>query len=106
MLILNATNVLADDPLLIQSSSQRWHFSEKLWVPHPWRCSAPEAQGSLVGDSPAPGRGWGWIICKVPSNPRHSIIINKKANEAENYHPCLWVQGIQTLNSIIGLVSR
>ena len=30
---------------------------------------------NLVGGNPAHCRGWNWMICKVPSNPSHSMNI-------------------------------
>ena len=52
---------------------------EKLWMPHPWKCSRPgwmgPGQPELVGGSPAHGRGWGWVIFHVPSNLRHFMVL-------------------------------
>ena len=48
-------------------------------VPHPWRHSRPGWRGpgqpELVGDSPAHGRGWGWVGFEIPSYLGHFLMI-------------------------------
>jgi len=53
---------------------------EKLWLPHPWKCSRPGWMG--LGATWSSGRcpclwqgGWSRMIFKVPSNPNHSMIL-------------------------------
>jgi len=51
--------------------------------PHPWRCLRPSWMGSWAawcGWQPALGRGWGWVIFKVLSNPSlMSVWFNEQA---------------------------
>ena len=56
---------------------------EKLWLPHPWRCSRPGWMGPWAAWSSIKQEGWwpclwqgGWsfMILEVPSNPGHSVI--------------------------------
>ena len=57
---------------------------ERLWMPHPWRCSRPGWMGSWAAWSSIKHRGWwpclwqgDWrfMILEVPSNLGHSVIL-------------------------------
>ena len=62
-----------------------WHrLPERLWMPHPWRCSRPGWMGPWAVWSSIKCGGW-WpclwhkgqnlMILWVPSNPSHSMIL-------------------------------
>ena len=74
----------------IKGKSQReWQGAgtgcpERLWMPHPWRCSRPGWMGPWAAWSSIRYEGWwpclwqgGWslMILQVPSNPSHSMIL-------------------------------
>ena len=55
---------------------------ERLWIPHPWRCSITRLDGALgsLGEcqmwrlvAPPAAREWNVMILGVPSNPSHSM---------------------------------
>ena len=57
---------------------------ERLWMPHPWRCSRPGWMGPWAAWSSIKCGGWwpclwqgGWsfMILEVPSSPGHSVIL-------------------------------
>ena len=58
---------------------------ERLWMPHPWRCSRPDWMGPWAAWSSIKCGGWwlctwqgGWrfMILEVPSNPGHLWLCN------------------------------
>jgi len=62
---------------------------ERLWMPHPWRCSRPGWMGPWAawagmkwgGWWPClQQRGWSFVILEVPSNPSHSVVCDSVRN--------------------------
>ena len=76
---------------LSRGSSLLWEWwgagtgcPERLWMPHPWRCSRPAWMGAWAAWSSIKWGGWwpclwwgSWrfMILEVPSNPGHSVIL-------------------------------
>jgi len=45
---------------------------------HPWRCPRPGWVGPgqpELGAQPSHGRGWNWVIFRLPSKPSHATIL-------------------------------
>jgi len=63
-----------------------YNCPERLWMPHPWRCSRPGWMGPWAAWSsikcwrlvarPVAG-DWSFMILEVPSSPSHSVITIK-----------------------------
>ena len=87
---------------------------EKLWMPHPWRCSRPGWMGPWAAWSSIKCEGWWpWLqqrdrrlmILEVPSNPSHSVILWNKERLKKDRH-CLnssWSFSIDTSIRTINL---
>ena len=69
--------------LFTQRLVRCWHSCpERLWMPHPWRCSRPSWMGPWATLSSTKSGGfwpclwqedWNLVILEVPSNPSHSV---------------------------------
>ena len=85
--------------------------TEKLWMPHPWRCSRSSWMGAWAawysikcgGWQPCLWWGdWSFMILEVPSNPSRSVILILWMSWVEKNHndhlvstPLLRIRGIR-----------
>ena len=63
-----------------QRAMRCWHSCpEKLWCPTPGVTQDQVGWGpgqlELIADSPAHGKGWGWVGFEDFSNPNHSVLL-------------------------------
>jgi len=69
--------------------------SEKLWMPHPWRCSRPGWMGPWAtwSSSWQPylwHGGWNLLIFEVPSNPSHLVTLWNILNNRQVHPFCFF----------------